>query len=283
MILALEYKKLKRTALLPALLLGGILSSSLPVINLLARADSFVNLPNKPLEILVSANWLMMAVLNSFLVVLAACILYSIEFSNNAIQRMDTLPIQPGSLFISKFILLTLAFIAVFIIEGTTLYFCAWKWFSITNGFFLELLKLMAYCLLLSLPMLSFMTAISSFCKNMWITLGIGVIGMFAAYFPSVIIASKRCNYKFMVDPIYVSKIFCFLFILSIPMCAVYWLISVLLKNPVASIGIGLVTVVPVVLAINTKAWFALSNVLSNDDGHTADAQIGNQNGDLPI
>lgn len=181
MSLFLECKKLKRTALLATLLSGGILSAAFPVLNLLVRADSFVHLPNKPLIILFNGNWMMMAMMNSFLVVLCVCILYHIEFANNAMQRMDTLPVQPGKLFINKFILLVFAFMVIFIIEGAAFYFCTWKWFSITDGFLAETVKLMAYSFLLSMPMMSIMLVVSSLCENMWVTLGAGVIGIFAA------------------------------------------------------------------------------------------------------
>jgi lantibiotic transport system permease protein len=179
--LILECRKLKRIALIPGLLLGGIVSSAFPIVNLAARADSYIRLPGQPLAILFSGNWMMMALLNGFLAVLGACILYSIEFSNNAIERMDTLPLRPGSLIVSKFILLSLTFIAVFVLEGAALAYCGWHWFRISENFYLELMKSMAYSFLLTLPVVSFMMAVSSFCKNMWITLGIGVICIFAA------------------------------------------------------------------------------------------------------
>ncbi len=177
----LECKKLKRTALLPALVLGGILAAALPVIDLLARADSIVNPSIPPLNNLMNSDWMLMAMLNSFLMVLGTCIIYHIEFADNAIQRMDTLPIRPWSIFLSKFILLAIAFVIVFLIEGISLYFCIWKWFSFESGMLRNLAQLMAYAFLLSLPVLSLMLAVSSFCKNMWITVGIGVIGLFAA------------------------------------------------------------------------------------------------------
>lgn len=174
-----EFQKLKRSALLPALLLGGILSGAIPIINLLVRSDAFVQLPGDPLEILLNANWMMMALLNSLLMVLGSCILYHIEFVDHAIQRMDSLPIRPSHLFLNKFILLVLIFFIVFGIEGAALYFCVWKEFSVSDGFLVEVIKQMSYSFLMSMPLLSFMIAISSFLKNMWVTIGIGVIGIF--------------------------------------------------------------------------------------------------------
>lgn len=40
-------------------------------------------------------------------------------------------------------------------------------------------------------------------------------------------------------------------------MAAVYWAISTFISTPVFSVGIGLASIVPSVLMINTKIWFA--------------------------
>lgn len=43
----------------------------------------------------------------------------------------------------------------------------------------------------------------------------------------------------------------------AIPMLAFFWLLAVCIQTPIFSIGIGLASIVPSVLMINTKAWFA--------------------------
>ena len=40
-------------------------------------------------------------------------------------------------------------------------------------------------------------------------------------------------------------------------MAAVFWMIANLIQTPVFSVGIGLASIVPSVLMINTKIWFA--------------------------
>ncbi|MDF2568128.1 MAG: hypothetical protein K0R90_1584, partial [Oscillospiraceae bacterium] len=109
---------------------------------------------------------------------------------------------------------------------------------------------------MLALPISGMKLCLAKFCVLLFL-MATEIFIMLLAYFPSVILASKQCKYEFMLDPLYVFKICGLLFIISIPMAAIYWLISVLLKNPVASVGVGLATVVPIVLAINTKVWFA--------------------------
>lgn len=107
-----------------------------------------------------------------------------------------------------------------------------------------------------SLPISGVKMCLAKFCTLLSL-MAAEIFSMFVAYFPSAIIASKQYNYEFMISPFYVLKICGLLFVISIPMAAIYWLISVWLKNPVMSIGVGLASVVPILLAINTKAWFA--------------------------
>lgn len=109
---------------------------------------------------------------------------------------------------------------------------------------------------MLSLPVSSARLCLAKFCVLLTL-LAAEIALMLGAYFPSARIASRQNHYSFGIDPLYVAKICGVIFMISIPMAAVYWLLSVLLKNPVASVGIGLATVVPIVLFINVKAWFA--------------------------
>ncbi len=177
----LEFKKLKGTALLPGLIAGGILAALLPVIDLAARGHFIIDPSIPPLESLMRSDWMLMAMFNSFLMIVGTCIVYHIEFADNAIQRMDMLPIRLGSVFLSKFFLLAAVFAAVFAIEGGSLYFCIWKWFSPQSNTAADIARLIGGAFVLSLPVLSLTLAVSSFFKNMWITLGIGVVGLFAA------------------------------------------------------------------------------------------------------
>lgn len=53
------------------------------------------------------------------------------------------------------------------------------------------------------------------------------------------------------------KKLIQMIFVAAIPMLAFFWLLSVCIQTPIFSIGIGLASIVPSVLMINTKAWFA--------------------------
>ena len=76
-------------------------------------------------------------------------------------------------------------------------------------------------------------------------------------YYISIIIASHTQDYDFFLSPLFVLKEVGMLWAASIPMLAFFWLLSVCIRTPVFSIGIGFASIVPSVLMINTEIWFA--------------------------
>lgn len=76
-------------------------------------------------------------------------------------------------------------------------------------------------------------------------------------YYVSAGIASHTQSYNFVLPPSFVFREAGLLFTAAIPMLAFFWLLSICIQTPVFSIGIGLASIVPSVLVINTKAWFA--------------------------
>lgn len=76
-------------------------------------------------------------------------------------------------------------------------------------------------------------------------------------YFISAGIASHTQDYHFILQPLFVFREAGLIFVSSIPMLALFWLLSVCIQTPIFSIGIGLASIVPSVLMINTKIWFA--------------------------
>ena len=79
-------------------------------------------------------------------------------------------------------------------------------------------------------------------------------IGM---YYISIAIAGHTQNYDFFLAPFFVFKEVGMMWMSSIPMLALFWLLAVCIQTPIFSIGIGLASIVPSVLMINTKVWFA--------------------------
>lgn len=176
-----EWKKIKRTGFLPTFLAGGMAAAAVPVLNMAVRSERYLGLGGAPVSILLDANWQMMAMLNLLLLVLGGCILYHAEYADNAIQRMCTLPLKESRLFLGKFALLGMMCIAVLAIEAAGIGFCACYWFGMTEGAGTALLQCFGYSLVLSLPAGAAALLIASLCKNMWVSLGIGVICVFTA------------------------------------------------------------------------------------------------------
>lgn len=178
---SLECKKVKRAGFLPAFFCGGILSAAVPVINMAVRSEMYLNLPGNPIQILLGANWQMMAMLNVLLVVIGACLLYHTEYADNAIQKMKSLPIRESSIFFSKAVLTIFMSLFILVIEAGTITLCSHHWFKIGSVFFGELGKYFGYSFLLLLPCIILSLLISEACKNMWVSLGIGVVCVFTA------------------------------------------------------------------------------------------------------
>lgn len=83
------------------------------------------------------------------------------------------------------------------------------------------------------------------------ITLTVGM------YYISAAIVSHTQNYPFILPLSFVLQEAGLIFLSSIPMLTFFWLISVCIQTPIFSIGIELASIVPSVLIINTKIWFA--------------------------
>lgn len=160
---------------------GGILAAAVPVINMAVRSEMYLNLAGNPIQILLDANWQMMAMLNVLLVVAGACLLYHTEYADNAMQKMKSLPTRESSIFLGKAVLTILMSLFVLIIEAGAVIFCTCHWFEIEKGFWGELCKYFGYSFLLMLPCVILSLLISEACKNMWISLGIGVVCVFTA------------------------------------------------------------------------------------------------------
>ncbi|MEZ3486262.1 MAG: ABC transporter permease [Lachnospiraceae bacterium] len=192
-----EYKKIKRTGILPGVFAGGILAASIPVLELAVRSEQYTGLVQSPLQTILEADWQMMAMLNMLLVITASCMLYHTEYADHAIQRITTLPIREEAVFIGKFLLMTGLGIAALVMEMLSLIFCTLHWFGGEGGayetcygeisagsymgFIKDLAADFAYCLGMLIPVILLSLLIASAWKNMWIALGIDVVCVFMA------------------------------------------------------------------------------------------------------
>ena len=177
----LECKKIKRTGLTAAFIAGCIIAAALPVINTAARPDTFTSMAGSPAAVLTDANLQLISMLNLLLVTAGACILYHIEYADNGLQKMQSLPVRESGLFIGKCGILLPFVLMMFLFEAASLCFCGWHWLDAGKEELIEMLQTLGFTLLLTLPAAIIALVIASACRNMWTTLGIGVLCIFTA------------------------------------------------------------------------------------------------------
>ena len=175
--LAIELQKEKRTGVIPVLPAVGILGAGYAFLNFFVRKDSLLGLPLAPMDVLLTQLYGMILILNMFGIVVAACMIYSMEFKGNAVKKMYLLPVSVPGMYLCKFlILLTLLFVAV-ALQNLALMRIGMT--DLPQGAFVmgTLIQFAGYSFLTSMPVLSFMVLISSRFENMWVPLGVGVAG----------------------------------------------------------------------------------------------------------
>lgn len=173
----IELQKEKRTGVIPLLLLVGILGAAYAFVNFIVRKDTLLNLPLAPMDVLLTQLYGMMMVLNMFGIVVAACMVYNMEFKGAAIKKMYMLPISVPKMYLCKFLILTVLLLTAVVLQNTALLKIGIS--DLPKGAFEmgTLLKFTAYSFITSMPVLSFMILVSSRFENMWVPLGIGVAG----------------------------------------------------------------------------------------------------------
>ena len=112
--LVIELRKEKRTGVIPVLLAVGILGAAYAFVNFLVRKDTLLNLPLAPMDVLLTQLYGMIMILNLFGIVVAACMVYNMEFKGSAIKKMYMLPMSVPGMYLCKFLILTvMLFVAV--------------------------------------------------------------------------------------------------------------------------------------------------------------------------
>ena len=129
------------------------------------------------MDILLTHLYGMIMILNMFGIVVAACMIYNMEFQGGAIKKMYMLPVRMSEIYLCKFLILTVLLLIAVALQNLALVKIGIT--DLPHGTF-EIrmpLQFAVYSFLTSMPVLSFMMLISSRFENMWIPLGIGVAG----------------------------------------------------------------------------------------------------------
>lgn len=176
-ILSIELRKEKRTGALLLLPAVGVLGAAYAFVNFLVRKDTLLNLPLAPMDILLTQLYGVMMVLNMFGIIVAACLLYSMEFKGNAVRKMYMLPVSVPGIYLCKFLIMTCLFLAAILLQNLALAKIGIT--DLPEGTFEmgTLILFAAYSFITSMPALSFMLLTASRFENMWVPLGVGVAG----------------------------------------------------------------------------------------------------------
>lgn len=141
------------------------------------RKDTLLNLPLAPMDVLLTQLYGMIMVLNMFGIIVAACMIYNMEFKGNAVKKMYMLPMSVPGMYLCKFLILTVLLLAAIALQNLALMKIGMT--DLPQGSFEmnTLIRFAAYSFITSMPVLSFMLLISSRFENMWVPLGVGVAG----------------------------------------------------------------------------------------------------------
>lgn len=175
--LVIELRKEKRTGIIPILLAVGILGAAYAFVNFLVRRNTLLNLPLAPMDVLLTQLYGMIMVLNLFGIVVAACMIYNMEFKGNAVKKIYMLPTSVSGMYFCKFFILTLMLLVAIVIQNLALMKIGITELPKGSFEFGTLLKFTGYSFLTSMPVLAFVLLISSQSSNMWVPLGVGVAG----------------------------------------------------------------------------------------------------------
>lgn len=173
----IELRKERRTGVIPLMLAVGILGAAYALVFFLVRKDTLLNLPLAPMDVLLTQLYGMIMVLNMFGIIVAACIIYNMEFKGSAVKKMYMLPMRVPIMYFCKFLILTIMLFIAIIFQNMALTKIGLTDLPQDTFEFGTLLSFAGYSFITSMPVLSFMVFISSRFENMWVPLGIGVAG----------------------------------------------------------------------------------------------------------
>ena len=95
----IELRKEKRTGVILLMVMVGILGAAYAFVNFIVRKDTLLNLPLAPMDVLLTQVYGMIMILNMFGMIVAACMIYNMEFKESAIKKMYMLPINVSVMY----------------------------------------------------------------------------------------------------------------------------------------------------------------------------------------
>ena len=175
--LTIELRKERRSGIIPLMLAVGVMGAAYAYVNFIVRRDTLFHLPLAPMDILLTQVYGMIMVLNMFGIIVAACMIYGMEFKGSAVKKLYMLPMSVPAMYLCKFLILTVLLLIAICFQNLALVKIGLT--DLPQGTFEigTLLRFAGYSLITSMPVLSFMLFTASRFENMWVPLGIGVAG----------------------------------------------------------------------------------------------------------
>lgn len=194
-----ELRKEKHTGVIPLMPAIGILGAAYAFVFFLVRKDTLLNLPLAPMDILLTQLYGMIMVLNMFGIIVAACMIYNMEFKGGAVKKMYMLPMSVPLMYLCKFMILTVMLFIAIVFQNMALTKIGLT--DLPQGAFKfeVLLSFAGYSFITSMPVLSFMVFVSSLFENMWVPLGIGVGGFLSGMALAISNNTLLCVHPFVV------------------------------------------------------------------------------------
>lgn len=177
----IELQKEKRTGIPYLFLSVGALGAAYALLIFKIRKNSLLSLPMQPMDILLTQVYGMIMILNMLGIVLACCMIYHMEFAGSAVKKMYLLPMNISTMYLCKFLILTIMFIVATGIQNLMLAKVGLMYLPEGTFQINALLQFWGYSVLTSMPVLSGMLFLSSLFEKMWISIGIGVAGFLSA------------------------------------------------------------------------------------------------------
>ncbi|MGL5260436.1 MAG: ABC transporter permease [Lachnospiraceae bacterium] len=172
-----EIRKTRRTGVIPIMLIVSFVGILYTYTFLELQKETLLNFDLTITEILLTQASSFVVILNLFAIILVTSIIYNLEHRGNAIKKMYMLPIKIRAIYINKLIICIILLFVCIIIEYFSLLIIGRLLFPLEIITFHEFIVFALYVFTSSLPTLTFMLMISSKSENLWIVIGVGVLG----------------------------------------------------------------------------------------------------------
>lgn len=180
-IIAIEKRKLKRTCYFLIMLSAGFIGGGYAFAFFAVQKDVILHLPLDPAAGLLTQSYGLISLVNLFAVIVGACTLFHTEYASEGIKKMAALPVSIMRIYTGKTVIYLFTIFSALIMETAGLILTAQIFLPAETNAVGQIVLFMGSVFLLTVPGSLLMLLISALNSNMWITIGVGVAGLFSA------------------------------------------------------------------------------------------------------